>query len=214
MKASLVGLMYTLMIALALGGCGRGVDSWQEQIQSNDNPDLRREAVLELMEQRVSRSDKAVELFALLGEGDRDPTVRSAAVQGLGESGNAKAVAPLTRVLTSEPNTQVRTDAAVALGKVHGPSAVRPLLSRLREDYVSEVQAACARSLGNYPYPGVVQALVAAMLNDDFSIVFEAQQSLKKLTGVSFQTGRAWQAWLNENGDPFGSAKVLAKPAK
>lgn len=214
MKASLVGLMYTSMVVLALGGCGRGVDSWQEQIQSEDNPDRRREGVLELMEQRLSKSDGAVRLFALLAESDRDPTVRSAAVQALGESGNARAVAPLTGVLTNEADAQVRIDAAVALGKVRGPDAVRPLLSRLREDQVSEVQAACARALGKYPYPGVVQALVAAMLNDDFSIVFEAQQSLEKLTGASFQTSRAWQSWLDENGDPFASVKVLAKPAE
>ncbi len=214
MRASLMQLIYTSMVVVALAGCGRGIDSWQEQIQSADNPDQRREGVLELMEQRVSKSDGAVRLFALLAESDGDPTVRSASVQALGESGNARAVAPLARVLTNEGNTQVRIDAAVALGKVHGPNAVRPLLSRLREDPVSEVQAACARALGKYPYPTVVQALVAAMLNDDFSIVFEAQQSLEKLTEASFQTSRGWQGWLDENGDPFASVKVLAKPAK
>lgn len=214
MRASLVQLIYTSMVVLALGGCGRGVDSWQQQIQSEDNPDRRREGVLELMQQRVSKSDGAVRLFAKLAERDRDPTVRSAAVQALGESANTTAVDPLARVLTKEPNTQVRIDAAVALGKVRGPDAVRPLLSRLREDQVSEVQASCARSLGEYPYQGVVQALVAAMLNNDFSIVFEAQQSLEKLTGASFQTSRSWQSWLDENGDPFASAKVLAKPAE
>jgi len=212
MKPSLLGLIYASMVVLALGGCGRGLDSWLEQIESEGNPDRRREGVLELMQQRVSKSDAAVRLFALVAKSDRDPTVRSAAVQAMGESANVKAVAPLTAALTNDSDTQVRIDAAVALGKVRGPDAVRPLLSRLRQDQVSDVQAACARSLGEYPYPTVVQALVAAMLNDDFSIVFEAQQSLQKLTGESFQTGRAWQSWLDENGDPFASVKLLPKP--
>ena len=123
-------------------------------------------------------------------------------------------MAPLTGILTSEADAQVRTDAAVALGKVRGPDAVRPLLGRLREDQVNEVQAACARSLGEYPYPTVVQALVAAMLNNNFSIVFEAQRSLEKLTGKSFQTSRAWQSWLDKNGDPFASTTVSAKPTE
>ena len=160
------------------------------------------------MGQRLGRSDQAVKLFTKLAKTDPDPTVRSAAVQALGESGNATAVVPLTEILASEAKAQVRIDAAVALGKVRGPEAVRPLLSQLSKDRVSEVQAASARALGEYRYPGVVQALVAAMLNDDFSIVFEAQQSLEKLTDMSFQTSRNWQSWLDENGDPFAVVRV------
>ena len=208
MRASLMLLICISMIGLALGGCGRGIDSWEKQIVSPESADLRREGVLELMGQRLGRSDRAVQLFALLAEGDPDPTVRSAAVQALGESGNATAVVPLTRILANEAEAQVRIDAAVSLGKVRGPEAVRPLLSRLRKDRVSEVQAASARALGEYRYPGVVQALVVAMLNDDFSIVFEAQQSLEKLTDMSFQTNRDWQSWLDENGDPFAVVRA------
>lgn len=207
MKVSLVGLISISMIALALGGCGRGVNSWQQQIQSENDPDLRREGVLGLMQERAGKSEAAVKFFAQLAQSDPEPTVRSAAVQALADSGKATAVPPLGQVLTTETNTQVRTDAAVALGKVRGPSALRPLLSRLRTDQVPEVQAACARTLGEYPHPGVVEALAAAMLNDDFSIVFEAQQSLEKLTGASFQTSRGWNDWLDENGDPFSTAQ-------
>ena len=208
MRASMMLLICISMIGLALVGCGRGVDSWEKQIESEDSADLRREIVLELMGQRSGRSDKAVKLFAKLAKGDPDPTVRSAAVQALGESDNATAVVPLTEILANEAEAQVRIDAAVALGKVRGPEAVRPLLRQLSKDRVSEVQAASARALGEYRYPGVVQALVAAMLNDDFSIVFEAQQSLEKLTDMSFQTSRDWQNWLDKNGDPFAVVRV------
>ena len=207
-------ILCTTAITLVLGGCGRGADSWQAQIQSTDNPDLRRESVLEMMELRVGKSDAAVQLFAKLAKSDPEPTVQSAAVQALGKSGNAKAVAPLAWILTNETNTQVRTDAAVALGTTRGPGAVGPLRGRLHEDPAPEVQAACARTLGKYPYPSVVQTLIVAMRNDDFSVVFEAQQSLNKLTGVSFQTSRAWQDWLVKNGDPFAATTGSAKAAK
>ena len=132
-----------------------------------------------------------------------DPTVRSAAVQALGESDNTSAVGPLAGVLNNEDDAQVRGDAAVALGKVRSPEAVRALLSRLREDQADEVRAACARTLGEYPYPGVTQALIAAMLSEDFSTVFEARQSLTKLTGKAFESRQDWQSWLDQNGEPF-----------
>ena len=208
MRALAVPFTCAMVAILAQGGCGGGVGHWQQQILSEKNADQRREGVLELMQERLGKSDGAVKLFAMLAQGDKDPTVRSAATRALGESGNPQAVAPLITVLTKENDAQVRLAAAVALGKVRGLEAVRPLLTRLREDRVSEVQAACARTLGEYPFPGVIQGLVAAMLNEDFSIVFEAQQSLKKLTNESFQTSRAWQSWLDENGDPFAVIRV------
>ena len=189
-------------------GCGKSVGRWEKQITAEDSPDLRREGVLELMQSWRGKSDGAVRLYTLLGQTDEDPTVRSAAVGALGRSGNEKAVPGLTKILTEDVDPQVRTEAATALGKVRSFEAVGSLIEQLRQDQVNEVKAACARSLGGYPYGGVVGALVAAMLNDDFSIVYEAQQSLEKLTGESFQSSRAWQNWLQDKGDPFEATVV------
>ena len=201
-------------LGLSVAGCGKGVNKWQKQILAEDNPDQRREAVLELMDKRLGKSDGAVRLCAQLAERDEDPTVRSAAVQALGETDNQLAVPALARVLDNEADAQVRRDAAVSLGKVRGPEAVRALLSRLREDRADEVRTACGRSLGEYPYPGVVQALVAALLSEDFSTTFAAQRSLEKLTGKSFESSRAWQEWLDKTGEPFATSGVSSEAAE
>ena len=208
MKISTVVLLCTATIILSMFGCANKVDRWQRQILAENNPDQRREAVLELMEKRLSKSDRAVRLFALLAETDADPTVRSAGVQALGESRNTSAVDPLAKVLVSDSDARVRLDAAAALAKVRQPQAVRALLDRLRQDSSYEVRAACARTLAQYPYPGVVQALVAALLSEDFSVTFEARQSLQELTGQSFPSSRNWQNWLDQTGDPFTASEV------
>ena len=214
MKISTVVLLCTATILLSMFGCANKVDRWQKQILAENNPDQRREAVLELMEKRLSKSDKAVRLFAMLAETDADPTVRSAAVQALGESHNTSAVDPLAKVLTSDSDARVRLDAAAALAKVRQPQAVRALLDRLRQDRSYEVRAACARTLGHYPYPGVVQALVAALLSEDFSVSFQARQSLEKLTGKSFPSSRDWQNWLDQTPEPFPASDFSSETAK
>lgn len=194
---------------VVLGGCGKSVKSWQKQILSQESADQRREGIVELMETRQGKSDAAVRLLGMLGRGDEDATVRSAAAQALGETGNPNAVEPLAVILSEDSDAQVRLDSAVSLGKVRGPEAVRVLMNRLREDPQDEVRAACARSLGEYPYVGVAQALAAALLADDFSIAFEAERSLEKLTGQSFQSSVSWHDWLRQNGDPFDGVRVV-----
>ncbi|NIA07893.1 MAG: hypothetical protein GWP14_09740 [Actinobacteria bacterium] len=192
-----------ILLGLVMSGCGSGIKKYEEKITTEQNADLRREAIVELMCQPCSRSDDAVRLFTMLARTDADPTVRSAAVRGLGESKNTAAVKPLAEVLNNESDEFIRRDAAVALGKVCGPEAVRALLEQLRADQDDQVRAACARSLGEYKYPGVTQALVGALLAEDFCIVFEARRSLGKLTGKSFQSSQEWQNWLDKTGEVF-----------
>ena len=186
------------MLCAVLVGCGSGVKKWEAKITAEPNADIRREHIVKMMEEWPGKSDKAVELYAMLGRTDADPTVRSAAVRALEQSKNTKAVEPLAEVLDNEPDEFIRRDAAVALGKVRGPGAVRALLGHLRGDPDDAVRAACARSLGQYRYPGVTQGLVAALLANDFSIVYEARRSLEKLTGEKYQTSQEWQNWLDE----------------
>ena len=214
MRISILMLLCAVTISLPLIGCSNEVDRWQKQILAQNDPDQRREAVVELMDKGLGKSDKAVQLFATLAQTDSDPTVRSAATQALGESANPSAVAPLAQLLADESDARIRCDAAVALGKVRGPQAVRALLDRLRGDQSNEVRSACARTLGQYRYPGVVQALVAALLSEDFSVAFEARRSLEKLTRKSFESSQAWQNWLDKTGEPFaakGSSHEVVK---
>ncbi len=203
MKRCLALLSFLSLAWLLTAGCGKSIESWEKQIVSEKSADQRREAILELMETDRRKSDEAVRLLAMIAREDEEPTVRSTAVQALARTDNPKAVEPLAEVLTEDTDSQVRIDAAVALEKVRGPEALRPLLARLRDDPEDQVRTACARTLGEYQYAGVVRVLSTAMLAEEFSVVFEARKSLEKLTGQSFQSGRAWHDWLEENGDPF-----------
>ena len=191
-------VLLSVVVCAVLAGCGSGVKKWEQRITSEPNADVRREHIVKMMSEWGGKSDEAVGLYAMLAKTDADPTVRSAAVRGLGESKNTSAVQPLADVLDNETDEFIRRDAAVSLGKVRGPEAVKPLLGHLRSDPEDAVRAACARSLGEYEYPGVTQGLVAALLAEDFSVVYEARQSLEKLTGEKFQTSGEWQNWLDQ----------------
>ena len=193
----------SIIVCVAVMGCGSGVKRYEEKITAEPSADIRREYIVELMDEWGGKSDDAVRLFAMLAKTDADPTVRSAAVRGLGESKNTTAVEALAEVLDNESDAFIRRDAAAALGKVRGPEAVRPLLGHLRADQDDQVRAACARSLGEYRYPGVTQALVGALLAEDFSIVYEARRSLEKLSGESFESSQDWQNWLDKTGEVF-----------
>jgi HEAT repeat protein len=76
---------------------------------------------------------------------DRDPWLRFAAVDALGEIGDAQAVGPLVPLL--EDNT-LRLGVVEALGKIGSPEALGALARLLREDQSSEVFAACLRAIG------------------------------------------------------------------
>jgi HEAT repeat protein len=193
----------SIVLCAVVVGCGSGVKKYEDRITAEPNADIRRENIVELMDEWGGKSDEAVKLYAMLAKTDADSTVRSAAVRGLGESRNTTAVQALAEVLDNESDEFIRRDAAMALGKVHGPEAVRALLGRLRADQDDQVRAACARSLGEYRYPGVTQALVGALLAEDFSIVYEAGGSLEKLTGESFESNQDWQNWLDKSGEVF-----------
>ncbi len=76
-----------------------------------------------------------------------------------------------------------------------------------RRAYIRERKEEKMLAILQQYYDRIKQEGIEAV-NDDLSIDFEAQQSLKKLTNESFQTTRAWQSWLDENGDPFAVIRV------
>jgi HEAT repeat protein len=70
---------------------------------------------------------------------DRDPRVRRWAVVALGEMADQKTVAPLSRVLTKDPDPGVRIEAAFRLGKFGGEAA-RPALTAALKDANADVR--------------------------------------------------------------------------
>lgn len=67
-----------------------------------------------------------------------------------------------------------------------------------------DVRIAAARVLGVYASVEAVDALVAALDDGDFGVVYHAERSLMRLTGVSHHHDtQAWRAWLAETDAPF-----------
>ena len=70
---------------------------------------------------------------------DRDPRVRRWAVAALGEIAAPETVAPLSKVLTKDPDPGVRIEAAFRLGKFGGEAA-RPALTAALKDANTDVR--------------------------------------------------------------------------
>jgi HEAT repeat protein/beta-lactamase regulating signal transducer with metallopeptidase domain len=95
--------------------------------------------------------------------GDRDPTVRLAAAQGLGELEDPRAIEALSRALRSDESVEVRRMAAWALGEIEDARAVAALSEALRSDKDDEVRRMSAWALGQIESATAVEALGAAL---------------------------------------------------
>ena len=223
-----VWLLAAALLGLALAGCGEGngyqfkrdeKGLWRlkpaEPRQSlskavaSDNPDERREGIMWLGQPERCSQDFAVKLLAVVLRKDPDPTVRSAAATALAKSVNSLAIDPLIEAL-DDPNMYVRLDAAKALANRNSDNAKRALLVRLGKDFEPQVRAAVCRSLSGYHDRRALEALINALRDSDFAVVYQAEQSLIRMTGHAYQYDvEAWTRWLaglGPDGDPFAQA--------
>ena len=125
--------------ALALGLTGDtqvGIELLLERLQEPGTPaDAKRLAAASLggMEARTA----VPVLTKLLA--DRDARVRRWAVAALGEIADQETVAPLSKVLTTDPDPGARIEAAFRLGKFGGEAA-RPVLTAALKDANADVR--------------------------------------------------------------------------
>jgi HEAT repeat protein len=124
---------------------------------------------------------------------DPDYTVRAAGLRALNRS-RAKRYTALFMQCLGDEEALVRLEAADALSNIPDPDATRPLIDHMQNDFYRDVRIACAEALRNYHNAEVTQALVDALTDRDFSVAWQARQSLALLTGQDFRYDR--QAWL------------------
>jgi hypothetical protein len=179
------------------------------QTVASSKPDERREAVNWLSTGPRSSSDAITKLLGAILRGDPDPTVRAAAARALGTTINANAIDPLVAAC-SDPNEFVRLDAVRSLSGKTGDNAKRALIVRLTNDSDPQVRAAAAASLSSYRDRRVLDALIESLRDADFAIGYNAEQSLIRMTGQSFEyDADAWARWLGTipaDGNPFARA--------
>jgi len=191
-----------------------------------DDPDRRRQAVRAIAKGDVVAQQWAVKAFETIARTDPDPQVRCAAIRALGRSGDAGAVGPLLMILNWRehpsrvpypPDEEVRWDATAVLANLAGwglmadqdQPQVRGTFTRLlQEDEDRNVRLEAARGLGCLGADRTtLDVLVAALSDRDFGVVYESEQSLIKLTGMTFDYDpQAWTDWLGKTPDPFALA--------
>lgn len=162
------------------------------------DPDLRRRSVILLATADWGGDPAFMRAYRLLVD-DPDSTVRCAALRALGRHGDAQDI-PRGVAYLRDANPYVRWEAALMLQRLHGDQAIAPLTKAMRDDDDGDVRAACAYALAQYLQPSVFQSLVGALNDDDFAVVWQAEHSLRRLTGENFaDDGSAWLAWAEKH---------------
>ncbi len=171
------------------------------QLKSQD-PDLRRDAVERLSDEKWGRDGEFLKAYALLAQ-DPDHTVRSAALRALGCCGDADYIKDVIAAL-KDPVDSVRYDAASALDLLVHADAIAPLGSCVSSDASVQVRAAAARALRHYPRADVLEILLACLSDRDVAVRHQASESLAELTGkdAGMDTQR-WEEILADKVDPF-----------
>src|SRR5205823_4611368 len=100
---------------------------------------------------------------------DKDPMVRSAAVESLGKAGDQTAIVPLIGSL-KDSNSFVRARAAASLGELNSTQAVTPLISALIHDEAAEVRREAVISLGHIGTPEAKAAVETALFDKDMFV--------------------------------------------
>ena len=95
----------------------------------------------------------------------------------------------------------VRND-AVSQEQRDGVVAVAVRL--LREERSRDLRIAAAMLLGEIPHTEALKALIAGLNHTDFGVVYHAERSLMRLTGVTNNhDSTAWRTWLASADAPF-----------
>lgn len=211
MNRTRTAMMAALAALTALGGCREdGRMFWArptpeekvEKLYAEGPADTIREGICEVSSEPWGLQEPHLARYAEILRQNPEPACRSAAARALGRAGDPSYVPVLARAL-EDPDASVRWDVAVALGDVTGPEAVEPLCTRAVRDSSSDVRTACAKSLRHYEGEPVRQALIRCLLDEDFSVRYQARQSLVALTGAD--RGYDPVAWRELPDEPASS---------
>lgn len=111
---------------------------------------------------------------------DKDPRIRAAAAEALGEVGDPSAIEPLGKALTGDDDSDVREAAAEALGELGLPNAV-PVLRAGLKDTDSDVREAVVDALGDIGGLEAERVLRQALADPDEDVRDAAVAALAKM---------------------------------
>jgi len=155
-----------------------GKGAAKRQVKPADSPALK-ERLAKIDD--LADEDPAKALPPLLGAlADKDPRIRAAAAEALGEVGDPSAIEPLGKALASDADSNVREAAAEALGDVGSPNAIPMLRGGLR-DADSDVREAVVDALAGIGGPEAERVLRQALADSDEDVRDAAAAALAKM---------------------------------
>lgn len=198
-----------------------------EQALQSESPDQRRQAIGRLAQTRYVQDDAALEALALIATTDTSQSVRTAAMRAMCRSNKPIVADTALDVLAPQPDQKkiaapadsVREAATCALGvcaesqSLDADQTTRTTqigMQLLRTDRSRNVRLAAAQLLGHLPNKDVLYCLADALEQRDFGVCLEAERSLTRLTGQSFDhDAQRWRAFLAETRDPFADRTTM-----
>lgn len=204
-------------------GCVSSRLSPREAIEvalSDAGADQRRSATIRLASSNREDSDWAQAGFRVLALLDEDDQTRCVAIRALSPT-ERETVPTLIKLLNASayattlvrPTSEVvRWEAAEKLLAVvetdrarqtYGISVRRILKQLLREDPSRHVRLRAARALGSFAgEEAAFDALVQGLGDSDNAVVYECEQSLIRLTGITQRgSAGAWRRWRDANAE-------------
>lgn len=160
------------------------------------HPDVQREGMLRLADFSFARRGIYVKGYAILARNGSDFTLRAAGLRTLNRC-RAKGYTVLFMESLNDEQPLVKLEAADALANIPDPAAVPLLIIHMGADAEPslDVRVACAEALRNYRTAEAMHALVDELDDSEFSVAWQARQSLELLTGQDYRYDS--RAWLN-----------------
>lgn len=198
------------------------VQEYCRQAREEPSAGARRAAIEQITRTWHADTPMAIETYAEVARRDENDSVRCAAIRALKDHAPETAVQTMIDLLEKvggddirDPSATVRWEAMVALHELlsgerfpeTSENSLRKIaIVRMHTDPSRDVRLTSARVLGHLPHSDSVEALIEALKQGDFGVVYEAEQSLTRLTGQSFdQNPRRWEEWLRATNDPLAA---------
>lgn len=195
-----------------------------------ENPDARRRYLRGLINRKELKQDWAVKALDVIARTDADPQVRCIAIQGLAKSQRPEAIDTALAILDPKTTTRpvrsgeddVRLDCFnLLLGYFLANRVPADKMDPLRQvmlkaaadEQNQQVRMAAVRGLRFFPQPESLQVLVMVLRDGEFVLKFEAEMSLRCLTGhIGDFEADHWETWLaTKQDDPFAGRDAYAQ---
>lgn len=212
-------------------------DAAEYVVQALESPlaDERRAAANRLAQSRHVDDPTVVKTLCLVARTDVSPAVRAAAVLALSRCSQTEAYEACVDVAMSATEKDALDSAAgktraIAMENLHtwvregtlpeelSNRAADAAIRLLQSDFNRNVRVAAAQLLGYVATREAVLALIDGLEQRDFGVCYEAERSLMRLTGRTFDhDAQAWRTFVDQTNNLFADRGALdgqLEPAK